>query len=167
MTFDSNLAFDREADFADRQSDLCAPQPSRRSSAAPSAARSRAVLSLPRVLPEAKAVLDAAIADDRPTAEDPAPLVLRAIANIMLGRVDDAQKDLANPLIGNNYDAPMWRALLGARRQMGGGEGGFSHVEGALAALPLELQRLALWLRCAPRSRSATSRAPQRSTTSR
>ena len=65
---------------------------------------------------EAKAVLDTAIADERPTAEDPAPLVLRAVANIMLGRVEDAQKDLANPVVGNQNDAPLWRALALARQ---------------------------------------------------
>ena len=34
--------------------------------------------------PEAKAVLDMVIADERPTADDPTGLVLRAVANIML-----------------------------------------------------------------------------------
>ena len=61
-------------------------------------------------------MLDTAIADERPTAEDPTPLVLRAVANIMLGRVEDAQKDLANPVVGNQNDAPLWRALALARQ---------------------------------------------------
>ena len=39
--------------------------------------------------PEAKAVLDLALADERPTAEDSTGLVMRAIANIMLGRIED------------------------------------------------------------------------------
>ena len=70
--------------------------------------------------PEAKAVLDTAIADDRPTADDPAPLVLRAVANIMLGRVEAAQKDLANPVVGNQNDAPLWRALALRPRRANG-----------------------------------------------
>ena len=30
---------------------------------------------------------------------------------IMLGHVEDAQKDLANPVVGNQNDAPLWRAV--------------------------------------------------------
>ena len=65
---------------------------------------------------EAKAVLDAAIAEEQPTEADPSRFVLRAVANIMLGRADAAQKDLANPAVGNQNDAQLWRALAPARQ---------------------------------------------------
>ena len=94
---------------------------------------------------EAKAVLDTADRRRAPTAEDPTPLVLRAVANIMLGRVEAAQKDLANPVVGNQNDAPLWRALALARQgKWAEARDAFRDVEGALGALPLELQRLAL-----------------------
>ena len=67
------------------------------------------------MIAEAKAVLDVALADNPPTAEDSTPVVLRAIANIMIGRPDAALKDLANPFVGNQHDAPLWRALAHAR----------------------------------------------------
>jgi tetratricopeptide (TPR) repeat protein len=90
-------------------------------------------------------VLDAALAEEKPTQEDPSPLVMRAAANIMLGRVDAAQKDLANPVVGNQNDAPLWRALaLSRRAKWVEARDGFRNVEGALGALPLELQRIVL-----------------------
>src|SRR4029078_8170982 len=94
---------------------------------------------------EAKRMLHTTIAHEKPTAEEPAPLVLRAVANIMLGRAEAAQKDLANPAVGNQNDAPLWRALALARRgKWPEARDAFRGVEGALGALPLELQRLAL-----------------------
>jgi hypothetical protein len=90
-------------------------------------------------------VLDVAIADDRPTAADPSPLVLRAAANIMLGRLDAAEKDLANPAVGNQNDAQLWRGLAFTRQgRWAQAHDAFRTVEGALSALPLELQRVAL-----------------------
>src|SRR6202043_2053625 len=59
---------------------------------------------------EAKGVLDVALKDNPPSAADPIPLVLRAVANIMLERPQEALKDLANPIVGNQFDAPLWRA---------------------------------------------------------
>ena len=61
---------------------------------------------------EAKAVLDVAVAENPPTPNDSTSVVLRAIANIMIGRADAALKDLSNPFVGNQHDAPLWRALL-------------------------------------------------------
>src|SRR6185295_7258613 len=91
--------------------------------------------------PEAKAVLDTAIADEKPTAEDPSPLVLRAVANIMLGRPDEATKDLSDPVVGNQNDAQLWRAMALARQgKWADARDGFRDVDGALAALPLGLQ---------------------------
>jgi tetratricopeptide (TPR) repeat protein len=147
VTFDSRLwSADREADFADRQFGLI-----RTAAAAPFTKRAERRLDLARfyfsreMFAEAKAVLDAAIADDRFAAGDASPLVLRAVANIMLGRNEEALRDLANPLVGNQNDAQLWRAVAYARQgKWAQARDAFRFVEGALAALPLELQRIAL-----------------------
>src|SRR6185503_721966 len=104
-------------DFSERQYHLV-----REAADAPFTRRSSQRLDLARfyfareMFAEAKAVLDVAINDDRPTAEDPSALVLRAIANIMVGRVDAGLKDLANPIVGNHNDAQLWRGLAHARQ---------------------------------------------------
>ena len=147
LTFDTKRwSLDRDADYTQRQFDLV-----RAAAEAPFTGRTASRLELARfyfarqMYAEAKAVLDTAIADERPTAEEPAPLVLRAVANIMLGRVEAAQKDLANPVVGNQNDAPLWRALALARQgKWPEARDAFRNVEGALGALPLELQRIAL-----------------------
>ena len=147
VTFDSQLwGVDRQANFTERQFELISA-----AAEAPPAKRAGLRLDLARfylsreMFAEAKAVLDVAIADDRATSESPNALVLRAIANIMLNRIDVALKDLANPRVGNHNDAQLWRALAHARLgKWADAREGFSHVEGALATLPLELQRLAL-----------------------
>ena len=147
VTFDTNLwSIDRDADFNMRQYDLI-----RAAAEAPFTKRTAHRMDLARfyfsrqLYTEAKAVLDTAIADDRPTADDPSPLVMRAVANIMLGRVDDAIKDLNNPAVGNQNDAQLWRALAYAREgKWASARDAFRYVEGALGTLPLELQRIAL-----------------------
>ncbi len=147
VTFDSQLwGFDRQADFNRRQFELVSA-----AAAAPPARRAPARLQLARfymsreMFPEAKAVLDVAIADDRPTAENPGALVLRAIASIMVGRADVALKDLSSPAVGNQHDAQLWRALAYARQgKWAQAREAFRHVEGAMTTLPLELQRIVL-----------------------
>jgi tetratricopeptide (TPR) repeat protein len=147
VTFDSKLwSIDREANFSERQYHLV-----REAADAPFTKRSSHRLDLARfyfareMFAEAKAVLDVAIHDDRPTAEDPSALVLRAIANIMLGRVDAGLKDLTNPVVGNHNDAQLWRGLAHARLgRWAEARDAFRHVEAALSALPIELQRIAL-----------------------
>ncbi|HEY6257064.1 MAG TPA: tetratricopeptide repeat protein [Xanthobacteraceae bacterium] len=91
---------------------------------------------------EAKGVLDVAIKDNPPSAADPVPLVLRAVADIMLERPQDALKDLANPLVGNQYEAPLWRAWAYALlSRWAEASEGFRDAETRLPRLPLELQR--------------------------
>jgi tetratricopeptide (TPR) repeat protein len=94
---------------------------------------------------EAKGVLDVALKDNPPSAADPIPLVLRAIANIMLERPQEALKDLANPIVGNQFDAPLWRAwaYAGLGRWADANEG-FRDVDSRIARLPVELQRKVL-----------------------
>jgi tetratricopeptide (TPR) repeat protein len=94
---------------------------------------------------EAKAVLDVAVADSPPTAEDSIPVVLRAIANIMIGRPEAAIKDLSNPFVGNQHDAALWRALASARLgKWADAREGFRSSEVAITTLPLEFQRTML-----------------------
>jgi hypothetical protein len=69
-------------------------------------------------------------------------MVLRAVCNIMIGRADIGLKDLANPFVGNQNDAALWRALAYAKLgKWPEAREGFRAVEAAIATLPLELQR--------------------------
>ena len=93
---------------------------------------------------EARGVLDVAVAEDRPTVEEPVGAVLRAVANIMLGRGAEALKDLSNPAVGNQNDAPLWRALAYARQgKWVEARESFKAAEAAISTLPIDLQRLA------------------------
>jgi tetratricopeptide (TPR) repeat protein len=147
MVFDAQLwGFDRQSNFTERQYKLIA--------AAADAAEDRRTaprLDLARfylsreMFVEGKAVLDVAMSDDRSTADDGAALVLRAVANIMLNRPDEALRDLNNSVVGDNHDAPLWRSFAYARQgKWKEARQGFSNVEAAIATLPIELQRLAL-----------------------
>jgi hypothetical protein len=72
-------------------------------------------------------------------------MVLRAVAEVMMNRPDDALKDLATPAVGDQHDAPLWRALAYARQgKWTQARAGFKTVEAAVATLPVELQRVAL-----------------------
>ena len=72
-------------------------------------------------------------------------MVLRAIANIMIGRPEAAMKDLSNPFVGNQHDAPLWRALANARLgKWAEARDGFRNAEAAMTTLPLEFQRTML-----------------------
>ncbi len=147
LAFDAQVwGFDRQSNFTERQYKLIA-------AAADAAEGQRAMprLALARfylaqdMFVEAKAVLDIAIAEDRPTPDDPTPIVLHAVTNIMLNRPDEALKDLADPMIGNQFDAPLWRAFAYARQnKWADARKGFKNVEAAIATLPVELQRLAV-----------------------
>ena len=135
--------FDRQANFNDRNSKLL-----NAAAEAPEAKRLLARTDLARfylardMIYEAKAVLDVAITDQPPTQDDSSAVVLRAACNIMIGRADMGLKDLANPLVGNQNDAPLWRALAYAKLgKWAEARQGFRAVEPAIPALPLELQR--------------------------
>jgi tetratricopeptide (TPR) repeat protein len=145
--FDSQIwGFDREATYVERQAHLLA--------AAASASENRRLaprLDLARfylardMYPEAKGVLDVALADNHPAAEDVSAMVLRAVAEDMMNRPEEALKDLDDPAIGDQHDAPLWRALAYARQgKWAKARGGFKTVEASVATLPIELQRVAL-----------------------
>jgi len=147
MVFDAQLwGFDRQSNFTERQYKLiaAAADAAEDRRAAPRLDLARFYLSR-EMFVEGKAVLDVAMADDRSTAEDGAALVLRAVANIMLNRADEALRDLNNSVVGDNHDAPLWRAFAYARQgKWAEARQGFRNVESAIATLPIELQRLAL-----------------------
>ena len=136
--------FDREADFRDRQTQLVAE-----AAAADDTHRTPARLSLARfylardLIPEAKGVLDVAAMDEQAAAEG-TPLLLRAIANVMMGRGADAMKDLSQATVAARSEATLWRALaLAQQGKWSDAREGFRSLDSATATLPLELQRYA------------------------
>ena len=147
MMFDAQVwGLDREAIYSQRQSDLIAA-----AAAAPPSKRMPQRLDLARfyiardMFPEAKGVLDVVLGENRPAAEDVTASVLRAVAEVMMDRPDAALKDLANPALGDQHDAPLWRAMAYAGQgKWGQARDSFKLVEAAVATLPIELQRVAL-----------------------
>ncbi|MDQ2079947.1 hypothetical protein RA307_07130 [Xanthobacteraceae bacterium Astr-EGSB] len=147
QVFDPQLwGFDRQAPYKGRQDKLIAA-----AAAAAETKRMGPRLDLARfylardMYPEAKAVLDLALGEERPTAEDSTGLVMRAIANIMLGRSEDAFRDLGSPLVGNQYNGPVWRAFAQARQgKWAEAREAFRNAGQSIGSLPLELQRLVL-----------------------
>jgi tetratricopeptide (TPR) repeat protein len=146
-TFDSQMwGSDREGSYVERQASLIYA-----AAQAPENKRTTPRLDLARfylarsMYSEAKGVLDVALAADKPAAEDVSAIVLRAITEVMLERPDDALRDLSNPAVGDQHDAPLWRALAFALQgQWARARQGFKSVEAAVATLPVELQRVAL-----------------------
>ena len=147
LTFDPQLwGFDRKGSYEQRQSQLIAA-----AAAAPENKRLAPRLDLARfyiarsMYPEAKGVLDVALEQQRPAAEDVTATVLRAVAEVMMDRPAAALKDLEAPDIGDQHDAPLWRALAYARQgKWAEARQSFKRVEAAIATLPIELQRFAL-----------------------
>jgi tetratricopeptide (TPR) repeat protein len=147
MTFDTQLwGFDRQAKFSERQAELI-----RLAASAPPTQRKPARFNLARFylaqeMPaEAKAVLDVAMADDRNNTDDVTGSILRSIANVMLDRPEEALKELTAPGIGDQQEAPIWRSIAYARQgKWDEARTGFKNVDGALSALPVQLQRMAI-----------------------
>ena len=146
MTFDPQMwGFDRKADFNERQSELI-----RRAADAPESRRQLARFNLARfylargMSAEAKAVLDVA-RGNQAGADDVTGSVLTAVADVMLGRPAEALKELAKPRVGDQLDAPVWRAVAHSREgKWSEARAGFKSVEAAVSALPIELQRMAM-----------------------
>ncbi len=146
-TFDAQLwGLDRTAGYNERQGHLIEAAAS-----APAGKRLRPRLDLARfyiareMYPEAKGVLDTALSEEHPAAEEVSATVLRSIAEVMMKRPEEALKDLANPAVGDQHDAPLWRALAYASQgKWALARDNFKSVEAAIATLPVELQRSAL-----------------------
>jgi tetratricopeptide (TPR) repeat protein len=137
---------DHETSFGDRQAKLfdAAAQ-------APEGQRTVPRLELARfylardMYVEAKGVLDVTLSDQRPTADDTSGLIMRAVANLMMRRSDEALKDLANPLIGKQHDAQIWRAMAYSEQgRWAEAREAFSGLDASIGSLPLELQRVVL-----------------------
>ena len=146
LTFDTQLwGFDRKAPYQERQSELI-----RLAADAPPPRRRQARLNLARfylardMAAEAKAVLDVAL-DSQNGGEDVTGSVLRAVANVMLHRPDDALKELLKPQVGNQLDAPVWRAVAFAKQgKWADARDGFQNLDATVAGLPVELQRMTM-----------------------
>ena len=147
VMFDAQVwGLDRQETFGERQSQLISA-----AAAAPAAKRLQQRLDLARfyvareMYPEAKGVLDVILAEDHAASEDVTGSVLRAISGVMMNRPDAALKDLANPAIGDQHDAPLWRAMAYAEQgKWAMARDSFRRVEASIATLPVELQRVAL-----------------------
>jgi tetratricopeptide (TPR) repeat protein len=146
MSFVTQIwGFDRQAPFNARQAELISLAAS-----APAHKRRDARFNLARFYlacdraAEAKAVLNVAVADERGN-DDITGSVLKAVADVMLERPDETLKDLSDPQIGNQQDAPIWRAIAYARLgKWPEARDAFKNVEAAIGALPIELQRMAM-----------------------
>jgi tetratricopeptide (TPR) repeat protein len=146
VSFDAAVwNYNRQAKYNAREAELI-----QIAAMAPNSARKTARLNLARfflargMAAEAKGVLDVVRADSKGD-DDVTGAVLDSVANLLLHRPDEALKDLANVRIGNQLDAPIWRAI--AYTDLGkwpAAQAAFKNVDGAIAALPVELQRLAL-----------------------
>jgi hypothetical protein len=146
MTFDAQVwGFDKQAPYNARQSDLIF-----NAAMAPSGKRRVPRLNLARfylargMSAEALGVIDVTLADER--GDDVTGTVLKAIGKVMLDRSDEALKELSKPQVGSQLDAPIWRAIALARQgRWADAHSLFKDVEAALGALPIELQRTALY----------------------
>jgi hypothetical protein len=137
---------DREADFLDRQSSLMravAEAPEERRNAL---RRDFARFYLAReMFAEAKGLLDLSIAGERDNHDRAAGLFMRGIANLLLGRPEPALSDLSAPVVGSQYEAPLWRAVaLSKQGRYGEAREGLEAVETAVVGMPAELQHFAL-----------------------
>jgi tetratricopeptide (TPR) repeat protein len=94
---------------------------------------------------EAKGMADFMLDEAKPGFEDPGALMLRAVVHIIIGRPTAGLHDLANPVIGSNYDSQLWQGLAKARQnKWAEAREKFKNVEFAIASLPPELQRIVL-----------------------
>ena len=92
---------------------------------------------------EAKGILDLVQVDTDQGADDPVALIVHSVAASLMGRPELAVKDLANPVIGTNYDSQLWKALALSRLgKWAEAREKFKNVEFAITSLPIELQRI-------------------------
>jgi tetratricopeptide (TPR) repeat protein len=146
-TFDPQTwGFNRQTAFYPRQAELMAGAAS-----ASDARRRDARLELARfylardLVTEAKAVIDVVLQDEPPNSSDVTGKLMLAITNVMLDRPNEALKQLASPVIGEQQDAPLWRAVALAKQgRFEDAREAFKASEQLLGAIPVELQRLVM-----------------------
>jgi tetratricopeptide (TPR) repeat protein len=145
--FDPQLwGFDREADFEDRRRALTTAAAEAMETRRTGARMDLARFYLAREMyPEAKGVLEVALSEEKPGADDPAGMLMRSLANIMLGRIPEALKDLSHPIVASHPDAQIWRGLAMAKQgNWSDANDKFRNVESTISTLPIQLQRLIL-----------------------
>jgi tetratricopeptide (TPR) repeat protein len=111
--------------------------------------RAEARLALARIYmarglyPEARGITNLMISDGDPRTDEIGMLTIHAVSSILMGRPDQGAKDLANSAIGNGSDSQMWKGLAFARLgKWADAREKLKNVEFAIAALPIELQRV-------------------------
>jgi tetratricopeptide (TPR) repeat protein len=147
VTFDSQLwGLDQQSTYSERENLLVAAAAS-----APASKRLPSRLDLSRfylargMYAEAKGVLDVALTEEHPPEEQVSANVLRAVAEVMMNRPDEALRELASPSVGDQHDAPLWRGLAYARQgKWAQARDRFKNIDAAVATLPVELQRVVL-----------------------
>jgi tetratricopeptide (TPR) repeat protein len=147
FTFDPQTwGFNRQAAFYPRQAELIADAAS-----APEARRRDARLDLARfylardLVTEAKAVIDVVLQDEPPNSDDVTGKLMMAITNVMLDRPNEALKELASPVVGEQHDAPLWRAVALAKQgRWEDAREAFKTSAPLLGTIPVELQRLVM-----------------------
>jgi tetratricopeptide (TPR) repeat protein len=94
---------------------------------------------------EAKGALDLALVKPQAQENMQPVLMARAVAEILVGRIDSALKDLNNPVIAGSFDSELWKGLASARQEKwAAAREKFKNVESAIISLPLDLQRIIL-----------------------
>ena len=94
---------------------------------------------------EAKGVLDLTLSGAKPGLEDPNALVMRSVANSLIGRPEKALKDLNNPVVGGSFNSQLWKALAYTRQEKWPeAREKFKNSEVAIPSLPTDLQRIVL-----------------------
>ena len=92
---------------------------------------------------EARGVTNLILSDTNPGNEDATVLMVHAVASILMGHPERALKVLASPAIGNGHDSQLWKGFAFARQEKwADAREKFKNAEFAIAALPLELQRI-------------------------
>jgi tetratricopeptide (TPR) repeat protein len=146
LTFDTQVwGFDRQAPYEERQNELirlaASAVPTRRREARFNLARFYLARDMGA---EAIGVLQVATEDQRDS-DNFTGSILKAVANVMLGRPETAVKQLANPKMADHQDAPVWRAIAYAREgKWAEAHAAFKTADPALRLLPAELQRMAM-----------------------
>ncbi|MFB9265758.1 tetratricopeptide repeat protein [Bradyrhizobium erythrophlei] len=93
--------------------------------------------------PEAHGVANLILSESKRGSEEPAVVMVHAVASILIGRPAQGLKDLANPVIGNGYDSQLWKALAFARQgKWADAREKFKNAEFSVATLPSDLQRI-------------------------
>ena len=92
---------------------------------------------------EAHAVSNLILSETKRGNEEPAVVMVHAVASILMGHPVQGLKDLANPVIGNGYDSQLWKALAFARQaKWVDAREKFKNAEFSVSTLPLDLQRI-------------------------